>query len=152
MPQLWRHRRSRRPVRAGFHVRPRRAHDRPLPVRAHAHRRRLALIHSPLLRRVTHAQEALMARRSPSQYNWSKLRFDETILRKHFTSQSSKNVRFIVVHHSTIIGNGSGSALTAMYNVWQNRPASAHYGVDGRLVRQYVWDKDYAWATGSTVG
>jgi len=93
-----------------------------------------------------------MTRRKPSEYNWSKLRFDETILTKHFTRQSSKNVQCIVVHHSTIVGDGSGSALTTMYNVWQSRPASAHYGVDGNLVRQYVWDKDYAWATGSTWG
>ena len=93
-----------------------------------------------------------MARRIPAQYDWAKLEFDQTLLTKHFTVQSSKAVRYVVVHHMTIVGNGSGSALDACYRVWQNRQASAHYGVDGTLVRQYVWDKDYAWATGSTAG
>src|SRR5699024_2613972 len=128
------------------------AHDRPLPVRAHAHRRRLTPFTPRQHAGSCHAQEASMTRRSPSQYNWAKLRYDETILDKHYTPQSSKNVRFIVVHHMTIIGSGSGAALDACYNVWQNRRASAHYGVDGNLVRQYVWDKDFAWATGSTIG
>lgn len=93
-----------------------------------------------------------MARRKPAQYDWSRLLFDETLLKKHFTAQSDGHKDFVVLHHSTIVGNGSGSALDAMYRVWQSRPASAHYGVDGELVRQYVWDKDYAWSTGSTAG
>lgn len=93
-----------------------------------------------------------MTRRKPSEYNWPKLEFDETILTKHFTKQASKNVKFIVVHHMTIIGDGKGKALDGCWNTWQTRQASAHYGVDGLLVRQYVWDKDYAWATGSTGG
>ena len=52
----------------------------------------------------------------------------------------------------TILGNGKGKALDACWNVWQKRPASAHYGVDGNYVRQFVWDRDYAWATGSWNG
>ncbi|WP_332645096.1 N-acetylmuramoyl-L-alanine amidase [Aeromicrobium sp.] len=93
-----------------------------------------------------------MTRRTPAQYDWAALEFDETILTKHFTSLSSRTIRFVVVHHMTIVGSGTGSALTACYNVWQNREASAHYGVDGNLVRQFVWDKDRAWSTGSSTG
>ena len=93
-----------------------------------------------------------MTRRNPEQYNWKKLEFDEKLLTKHFTPQSSKQVKFIVVHHMTIIGHGTGSALDACWSTWQRREASAHYGVDGNLVRQFVWDKDYAWATGNFAG
>lgn len=93
-----------------------------------------------------------MTRRTPEQYRWDKIEFDETILTKHFTKQASKDVKFIVVHHSTVIGKGDGRANDALYRIWQTRKASAHYGVDGRYVRQLVWDKDYAWATGSYTG
>ena len=93
-----------------------------------------------------------MTRRTAAQYNWGKLEFDETLLTKHFTVQASKTVKFIVVHHMTIVGSGNGSALDACYNVWQSRAASAHYGIDGALVRQYVWDRNYAWSTGDTDG
>lgn len=93
-----------------------------------------------------------MTRRTPEEYKWMRLQFDETLLTKHFTPQASKDVRFIVVHHMTVIGKGDGRANDKCYVIWQNRRASAHYGVDGEYVRQFVWDKDYAWATGSYVG
>lgn len=93
-----------------------------------------------------------MTRRTTAEYDWNALEFDETILTKHFTAQASKDVRYIVVHHMTIVGKGDGAALSACYRTWQSREASAHYGVDGKLVRQFVWDKDYAWATGNTAG
>lgn len=90
-----------------------------------------------------------MTRRTIEQYNWPTLEFDETLLRVHFTSQSSKIVKAIVVHHMAMVGTGDGKALDAIYRTWQVRPASAHYGVDGKYVRQYVWDRDRAWATGN---
>jgi N-acetylmuramoyl-L-alanine amidase len=100
-----------------------------------------------------------MTRRTPEQYRWDRLEFDERLLPKHFTRQSSKDVRFIVVHHSTVLDsvssqnpNGTGRANDALYNIWMNRRASAQYGVDGGNVMQLVWDKDYAWSTGSYVG
>lgn len=93
-----------------------------------------------------------MTRRDPADYNWPQLRFDETILRKHFSALTSRDIRYVVVHHMTVVGKGNGSALDACWNIWQNRQASAHYGVDGNLVRQYVWDKNFAWATGSNAG
>lgn len=93
-----------------------------------------------------------MTRRTPAQYDWSKLLFDETLLTKHYTSMRTFEKRYVVVHHMTIIGDGKGKALDGCWNTWQKREASAHYGVDGDLVRQYVYDKDYAWSTGNTRG
>ena len=93
-----------------------------------------------------------MARRTPAQYDWANLEFDETLLTKHFSPLNGRDIKFVVVHHMTIVGNGSGSALDTCYETWQNREASAQYGVDGTLVRQFVLDKDFAWATGSNIG
>lgn len=95
-----------------------------------------------------------MARRTPSQYNFDKLQFDQRILTKHFTRQASKDVKYIVIHHMVVKDRNrdTDDALDTVYNIWQSRPASAHYGVDGKFVGQFVWDKDYAWATGSTEG
>jgi len=93
-----------------------------------------------------------MTRRTPAQYKWSALEFDETILTKHFTSPRSLKIAFVVVHHMTIIGDGTGKALTGCYNTWQTREASAHYGVEEGLVRQFVWDRDAAWATANRTG
>lgn len=92
-------------------------------------------------------------RRSVSQYNFPKLEFDETLLSKHYSPLKSRRIDYVVVHHMTIVGkDDSTSALTACYNVWQSRQASAHYGVQGGSIRQYVYDKDFAWATGSNAG
>lgn len=94
-----------------------------------------------------------MTRRTPKEYNWKRLEFDETILTKHFTKgRLGSKIKFVVVHHMTIIGKGDGRANDACYRVWQSRKASAHYGVDGSFVRQFVWDSNYAWATGNVVG
>jgi len=93
-----------------------------------------------------------VTRRTPAQYDYPKLRFDETILTKHFTAPRRLKIRFVVVHHMTIVGTGDGRASDACYRVWQTREASAHYGVDGRFVRQFVWDGNAAWATGDSTG
>lgn len=91
-------------------------------------------------------------KRTTAQYDFLKLLFNERWLSKHYTSQRAGHKRYVVAHHSTIVGTGNGGALENMYGVWLNRPASAHYGVDGALIWQYVYDKDYAWSTGSTAG
>lgn len=95
-----------------------------------------------------------MTRRKPHEYDWSKAEFDETLLSKHYTAQSSRDIRFVVIHHMVIPDRDpdTDDALDACYDVWQTRRASAHYGVDGKFVRQYVWDKNEAWATGSDDG
>lgn len=93
-----------------------------------------------------------MTRRSPAQYDWSKQQFDERILSKHITSPRRSKVAFVVAHHSTMRGRGDGKVNSEMYNVWQNRQASAHYGVDGDYVMQFVWDKNAAWSTANSNG
>jgi len=92
-------------------------------------------------------------RRSPSQYNFAKLEFDETLLDKHFSPLTSRRIDYVVVHHMTVVGKDDAvNALDACYSIWQTRQASAHYGVQGTRIRQYVYDKDFAWATGSNAG
>lgn len=93
-----------------------------------------------------------MARRSRSEYDWGNLQFDETILRKHFTAPRRGKIKFVVVHHMTVVGKGDGKANDTCYNIWQSRPASAHYGVDGDYVRQFVWDGNAAWSTATSKG
>lgn len=90
-----------------------------------------------------------MTRRSPEQYNFDKLEFDETIIPKNFTPANRKPEGF-VVHHMMVLNRDINrpDALDACYDIWvnQGREASAHYGVDGPFIRQYVYDKDIAWA------
>lgn len=93
-----------------------------------------------------------MTRRSVAEYDWPKLRFDETILKKHFTSPRRMKVGFVVFHHPTVKTDGKTAVLDACYRIWQTRPASAHYAVEGKQVRQYVWDANAAWACGSFLG
>lgn len=96
-----------------------------------------------------------MTRRTPEQYDFATCSFDETILPaspRRITSPRRQKIQFVVAHHMTIIGKGTGSANDACMRTWQTREASAHYGVDGRFVRQFVWDKDEAWATANSLG
>jgi len=100
-----------------------------------------------------------MTRRTVAQYDWTNCLFDDTRLGissgtgiRHYTSPRRDQIRFIVAHHMTIVGDGTGKALNGCWNTWQNRKASAHYGVEENLVRQYVGDGDAAWATASTYG
>lgn len=87
-------------------------------------------------------------------YNWNKLEFKNYWMKKHYSKRSRTNKKYVVIHHATVVGNGGKSyaGLKTIYNIWQTRRASAHYGVDGGLVAQYVPDRDYAWATGNTAG
>lgn len=95
---------------------------------------------------------ATRIKRTPAQYNFENLEFDIQILSKHFTPLADRDILYVVIHHMTIIGKGTGSALDACYATWQKREASANYGVDGKLIRQFVWDKDYPWACGNAYG
>lgn len=96
-----------------------------------------------------------MTRRAPEDYNWRELEFDETILadipgypRRH-TSRNGMRIQFVVIHHMAMRGNGSGSANDACVRTWRSRQASANYGVDGKHVRQFVWDSDASWNAGN---
>lgn len=95
-----------------------------------------------------------MTRRKPSEYDWSKLQFDETILTKHFTAPRRQKIQFVVAHHMIVLDKdiNTDDALDACWDIWQKREASAHYGVDGKFIRQYVWDGNAAWATANSSG
>src|SRR5690606_20676108 len=80
------------------------------------------------------------------------MKITQRLLTKHYTSPRRDKIRFVIVHHMTIIGNGKGAANDACYRVWQTRQASAHYGVDGAKVTQFVRDGDAAWAAGNSTG
>ena len=78
--------------------------------------------------------------------NWTTLDADiNLILDKHYTEgRSGKNIDKVVVHH-----NAGNLTAEQIYNVWQNREASAHYQVNGTRVSQHVWDSDTAWHAGN---
>lgn len=96
-----------------------------------------------------------MTRRTPEEYNWNELEFDETVLSeidgypRRWSSREGSRIGFVVVHHMAMIGKGAGAANDACVRAWRTRKASAHYGVDGKNVRQFVWDSDMAWAVGN---
>lgn len=82
--------------------------------------------------------------------SWYKLQADENrIMNKHYTKgRGGYKIEFVVVHH-----NGSNLSIAQIYNVWQTRPASAHYQVDQNgLVGQLVWDSNTAWHCGNASG
>lgn len=96
----------------------------------------------------------MATRRKPDKYNWEALEFDARPL-PNLGSRSSarrEKIQFVVIHHMTIVGKGDGSANTACINTWKEREASAHYGVDGLNVAQFVWDNLAAYATAKTHG
>lgn len=75
--------------------------------------------------------------------DWTNLKADEDrILTKHFTKgRGGKRINKVIVHH-----NAANLSIQGCFNVWQNRPASAHYQVDSHgRVGQLVWDADTAW-------
>lgn len=96
-----------------------------------------------------------MTRREPTQYDWTKVRFDETILAdidgypRRQRSRDGHAIEFLVIHHMAMVGRGDGSANDACIRTWRQREASAHYGVDGPHVRQFVWDSMAAWGAGN---
>lgn len=91
-----------------------------------------------------------MARRSPSKYNFAKLMFDETILKKNFRTRSNRHVQYFVIHHAVIRDTDPDSpdGLDRLFDVFNQRGVSTHYGIDGEFVRQYVWDSNIAFAAG----
>lgn len=92
-----------------------------------------------------------MTRRTPNQYNWEKLEFNDNILPSNLYSvgRGGEQIQYFTVHHMIILDDGtnSESPLETCRNVWVNgREASAHYGVSGDFVHQYVWDSNTAWS------
>lgn len=95
-----------------------------------------------------------MTERTPDEYDWDDALFNDRRLSKHFTSPRRAPIRTVTLHHMTILAPGDGSdstvALEGCYRTWQNRQASANYGVSGDQVWQYVSDNDAAWANASS--
>ncbi|MDR6939468.1 N-acetylmuramoyl-L-alanine amidase [Arcanobacterium hippocoleae] len=79
--------------------------------------------------------------------NWNTLEADiDLIMNKHYTpGRNGRRIDKVIIHH-----NAGNLTIKGCYDVWQTRPASAHYQVqtDGRI-GQLVWDRDTAWHAGN---
>lgn len=79
--------------------------------------------------------------------NWLALEADiDLIMNKHYTpGRNGRRIDKVIIHH-----NAGNLTIRGCYDVWQTRPASAHYQVqsDGRI-GQLVWDRDTAWHAGN---
>lgn len=98
-----------------------------------------------------------MARRQPAEYNWEAMEFDVNLLpnRLYAQGRAGHNIEFFGIHHMIVLDSETAGrdALTACRDIWINgREASAHYGVDGDFVEQWVWDRDTAWALADQSG
>lgn len=88
--------------------------------------------------------------RTPAQYNWAKLEFNETLLLPRNFTPRNGTIKFFAVHHMIVLNRDvkNNDANAACRRIWidEGRPASANYGVDGDFVDQFVYDKNAAWA------
>lgn len=75
--------------------------------------------------------------------DWYKLEPDRVkLMNKHYTpGRGGNKIQYAVVHH-----NAGVLSIDQIWQVWQDRAASAHYQVqsDG-VIGQLVWDRDTAW-------
>lgn len=79
--------------------------------------------------------------------NWNTLEADiDLIMNTHYTpGRNGRRIDKVIIHH-----NAGNLTIRGCYDVWQTRPASAHYQVqtDG-TIGQLVWDRDTAWHAGN---
>ncbi|MFK5160512.1 N-acetylmuramoyl-L-alanine amidase [Propionibacterium freudenreichii] len=78
--------------------------------------------------------------------DWTNLNADVTkLMGVHFTpGREGRTIDKIVIHH-----NGGNLSIDQIWNVWQDREASAHYQVEtGGRIGQLVNDWDTAWHAG----
>ena len=79
--------------------------------------------------------------------NWNTLEADiDLIMNTHYTpGRNGRRIDKVIIHH-----NAGNLTIRGCYDVWQSRPASAHYQVqtDG-TIGQLVWDRDTAWHAGN---
>ena len=79
--------------------------------------------------------------------NWNTLEADiDLIMNTHYTpGRNGRRIDKVINHH-----NAGKLTIRGCYDVWQTRPASAHYQVqsDGKI-GQLVWDRDTAWHAGN---
>lgn len=75
--------------------------------------------------------------------NWKTLEPDRIkLLNKHFTpGRGGKKIDKVVIHH-----NAGVLSIDQIWQVWQDRAASAHYQITTTgEIGQLVWDRDTAW-------
>lgn len=75
--------------------------------------------------------------------NWLELVPDRVkLMNRHYTpGRGGQSIRYVVIHH-----NAGVLSIDQIWQVWQDRPASAHYQVTSSgEIGQLVWDRDTAW-------
>ena len=75
--------------------------------------------------------------------NWETLEPDRVkLLNKHFTpGRGGQTIKQVVIHH-----NAGVLSIDQIWQVWQDRQASAHYQITTTgEIGQLVWDRDTAW-------
>ena len=75
--------------------------------------------------------------------DWLTLQPDRVkLMNKHYTpGRGGSKLECVVVHH-----NAGVLSIDQIWDVWQTRPASAHYQVTSSgEIGQLVWDRDTAW-------
>ena len=75
--------------------------------------------------------------------NWDTLEPDRVkLLNKHFTpGRGGKKIDKVVIHH-----NAGVLSIDQIWQVWQDRQASAHYQITtSGEIGQLVWDGNTAW-------
>lgn len=80
--------------------------------------------------------------------NWLTLEPDRVkLMTRHFTQGRGGNkIQYVVIHH-----NAGVLSIDQIWQVWQDRPASAHYQVTSTgEIGQLVWDRDTAWHAANT--
>lgn len=75
--------------------------------------------------------------------DWLTLQPDRVkLMNKNFTpGRGGNKIEYVVIHH-----NAGVLSIDQIWDVWQSRPASAHYQVTSSgEIGQLVWDRDTAW-------
>jgi hypothetical protein len=99
----------------------------------------------------------MIKRRTREQYDFDACEFDDLRLPAswgRFTAPRRRRIQFIVAHHMVVKDTdpNDDEALAKCREIWRNRPASAHYGVDNDFIAQFVSDAAAAYATADSVG
>lgn len=91
-----------------------------------------------------------MALRTPEQYNWEAMEFNENLMHKNFTHTNGRRIEYFTMHHMIILNRDmeTDDANQTCKRVLLENGTSAHYGVDGDFIDQFVWDDNIAWGNG----
>lgn len=93
------------------------------------------------------ATETTVNRKAGVMKNWDTLDADVVkLLNKHYTvGRGGNKIEYVVVHH-----NAGVLSIDQIWNVWQDRQASAHYQVTtAGQIGQLVYDSNTAWHAGN---